>query len=222
MTVMIPEAAEAASGGGEVVEGEIVDDSSSPSVYRERRSSPPPILAGNPTQPQRQSQSQSAGGPSITGPAKTYHRWVMAEFIGCIALTGLTPLITQPKDAEGNDVNNTDAMFGAEALIRLTALCVVFFILALLANHEKSGKFAAAFGGLILAGLLINTDPTIWTKIGSLFTGNVGTGQQPTQTGSTSSTSKAGLAGVKQDLSNLPSAIEKAAEQALKQIIPWG
>jgi hypothetical protein len=221
MTVMIPEAADAAASEGEVVEGEIVDDSNSPSVYREKRKSPPPVFAGNPSNPQRQSQSQSAGGPTITGPAKTYHRWVMAEFIGCIVLTGLTPLITQPKDAEGNDISGTDAMFGAEALIRLTALCVVFFILALLANHEKSGKFAAAFGGLILAGLLVNTDPTIWAKIGSLFKGNVGTGQQPTQP-SSSSTSSGGLSGIKQDLSNLPSAIEKAAEQALKQIIPWG
>jgi hypothetical protein len=199
MTVMIPEEAE-------VVEGEIVD---SPSAYRNARDVAPPAASGNGASPQRQ--SSSAGGPSPQPSQKTYHRWVMAEFVGCIVLVGVTPLLNEPKDADGNAVATQDVLFGADALIRLSALCVVFFILSLLSNHEKSGKFAAAFGGLIMTGILINTSPTLWKKMGSLFGGDVGSGTQPQQSASQAG---GGASWVK--------AVENAAEKALKQIIPWG
>ena len=209
MTIMIPETAE-------VVEGEIVDE---PSVYRTARENPPPAPAGNGQNPKQQ--SQSASGPSGFQ-IKSYHRWVMAEFIACVVLVGLTPLIKNPQDAEGNDLAPEDALFGAKALIRITALSVVFVILALLSNNEKSGKFASAFGGLVLAGVLINTSPDIWTKIGSLFGGNVGSGKQPAQSGTGQAGADGGISGIKQDLSHLPADIASAAEKALKEIIPWG
>jgi hypothetical protein len=86
----------------------------------------------------------------------------------------MTPLLDKPKTAEGDTVETGAALFGADALLRLSAICVVFLILSLMANHEKSGKFAAAFGGLILAGLLVHTSPAIWSKAGSIFGGHVG------------------------------------------------
>lgn len=204
MTVMIPEAA----AEGEVVEGEIVG---SPSQYRNAREVSPPATAGNGSNPQRQ--SQSAGGPSAQPSQKTYHRWVMAEFVGCIVLVGLTPLLNEPKDANGQPAATADVLFGADALVRLSALCVVFFILSLLSNQEKSGKFAAAFGGLIMTGILVNTSPAMWKQIGSLFGGDVGSGTQPQQSASQAA-GGGGASWVKD--------VENAAVKALKQIIPWG
>jgi hypothetical protein len=207
MTVMIPEEVEA-------IEGTVVD---SPNSYRLNRVNPPPAPAGNGTTPKNQ--GQSANGPSGFE-IKSYHRWVMAEFIACVILVGLTPLIKAPQDAEGNDLAPEDSLFGANALIRLTAISVVFLILSLLSNNEKSGKFASAFGGLVLAGLLVNTSPDLWEKLGSLFGSNVGTGKQPTKAGQGGT--GGGVSGIKQDLSSLPSDIKTAAEKALKDIIPWG
>jgi hypothetical protein len=210
MTVMAVEAAEGAE--------DAATSGTLAGTQRQRlaRQNPPPVPSGNGNNPQRQ--SQSASGPTINiAGGNSYHRWVMAEFIACIILTGVTPLLSKPKDADGNDVN-LDAkavLFGADALVRLSALCAVFFILALLANHEKSGKFSAAFGGLITAALLVNTDPAIWTKLGDIFGGAVGSGVQPKQ-GSSSP-------GAAQKLpSTIGSNIKSAVEQALKQLIPWG
>lgn len=215
MTVMAVEAAEDASTAesGTLAEAQ---------QQRISRQNPPPAPSGNGQNPQRQ--NQSAGGPSgptiNIGGGNTYHRWVMAEFIGCVILTGMTPLLTQPRDAEGNpvDLDAKAALFGADALVRLSALCFVFLILALLANHEKSGKFAAAFGGLITAALLVNTSPALWTKIGDIFGGKVGSGTQPTQKGSGSG----GGGGSGISLSNIPGDIASAVGQAIKQLIPWG
>ena len=207
MTVMAAEAAEG-------TEAETSGSLAQTQQQRLSRQNPPPQASGTNQNPQRQNQSASGPTINVVG-GNTYHRWVMAEFIGCVLLTGMTPLLTKPRDAEGNveDLDVKAALFGADALVRLSALCVVFLILALLANHEKSGKFAAAFGGLITAALLVNTSPAMWTKIGDIFGGKVGSGAQPTQSGS----GKSGFS-----LNNIPGDIQSAVEQALKQLIPWG
>jgi hypothetical protein len=219
MTVMIPEAAEAAEGesaaGGESYLQRIGQRRAARQDRQSFSQYSPPAAQGSANPPGNQRQSQSAGGPNITiTGGTTYHRWVMAEFIGCVVLTGMTPLLNEPKDVKGQPITTQAALFGADALLRLTALSVVFFILALLSNHEKSGKFAAAFGGLITAGLLVHTSPSLWKKIDAIFGGQVGSGQQPKQT-ATGSTATGGAGSFLKD-------VENAASSALKNIISWG
>jgi hypothetical protein len=213
MTVMIPEAVEgdvAAGGAGETPLQKIGQRRTDRQNRQNMSQFAPPAAQGNGSQPGNKQQSQSASGPTITFAGQTtYHRWVMAEFIGCVVLTGMTPLLDEPKDVEGQGITTQAALFGADALLRLTALCVVFFILALLSNHEKSGKFAASFGGLITAGILVNTSPALWRRLGAIFGGEVGSGKQPEQ--------KATSGG-----KSFLQAVEKEASSALKNIISWG
>lgn len=153
----------------------------------------------NTNRQQRQTSPQpSASRSTVTFKDTSYHRVVMAEYIGCMVLIATAPLVGSPKDQQGNDLDTNVALFGADALIRMTAVSVVFLILALMANHEKPGKFASAFGGLILVGLLVNTSPSFWEKIGSFFTGGVGTtpGSASSATGTPSTAS--GAAGAAQ------------------------
>lgn len=181
----------------------------------------PPAAQGDGSQPGKQ--AQSASGPSMPniniGGGTSYHRWVIAEFIACVILTGATPLLSTPKDAQGNDVAaGSDILFGADALVRLSALSAVFFILGLLANHEKSGKFAAAFGGLITTALLINTSPDFWTKIGSMFSGQVGSGQQKAESGGSSGGSGSGSGG--SGANTLSGEAAKLATEEANKIFP--
>lgn len=190
--------------------------------------------SGNGSSPGNQGQSQSASGPSILGGSalkgNTYHRWVMAEFVACIVIIAVTPLIGTPKNADGTEVDTStkNILFGADSLVRMSAVCFAFFILSLLANGEKSGKFAAAFGGLITAGLLVNTPSDFWTKIGSLFGGGVGSGTQSEQASSENSASGplakiealANTIGNSNVAANLPGPSNEYV-QAVQNVLSW-
>lgn len=93
-------------------------------------------------------------------PGKSYHRIVLGEFVVCVVLV-FTGSIVTPKVKDG-------AFVFVHVLVQLTALCGLFFVLALLGGGEKTGKVAAAFGGLVTLGVLLNSTPAI-KEIGKIF-----------------------------------------------------
>jgi hypothetical protein len=97
-----------------------------------------------------------------------WHRVVMAEFIAAIFVIVFAPILT-PDSAQGG----SKGFFRAADIVRMTAVCLVFFILALLANGQKLGKVAAAFGGLVLTGVIYNNaigTQSIFTALAAIFT----------------------------------------------------
>lgn len=104
--------------------------------------------------------ARSGGTATIAGPSgnqvsaslpkSTYHRYVLAEFIACLAMIA-GGMILVPAQGGG-----TAGRSFAKQLVQLTALCVVFFMLALAGSGPKTGKVAAAFGGLVTLGVAWN------------------------------------------------------------------
>ena len=82
--------------------------------------------------------SQEHGGP--------YHQYLLAEFMACIVMI-IGSLILLPAGG------STDARSYARQLVQLTAVCLVFFVLALASAGPKTGKVGAAFGGLVTLGV---------------------------------------------------------------------
>lgn len=113
-------------------------------------------------------QQVAVNRPSL--PSKTYHRIVLAEFAVCVVLIGVQPLLLPRKQsAEGDTEAIAETVTLAGPLVRLTAVCIVFFVLALMAGGERTGKVAAAFGGLITVGTLLNA-ADLFTTLGKMFT----------------------------------------------------
>jgi hypothetical protein len=100
-----------------------------------------------------------------TLPPKTYHRWILAEYAVCIVVVASHPFLAPKKDVETSAVTKSLAM----PVIRLTALSMVFFVLALLANGPRTGKVAAAFGGLVTLGVIMNATESAKT-LSKMFT----------------------------------------------------
>lgn len=95
-------------------------------------------------------------------PGKTYHRMVLAEFIICIVLVLIGAILT-PRIKNG-------VLEFVHVLVQSSAVCFVFFVLALLGAGKSTGKVAAAFGLLITLGVLLNNTGAI-LEIGKIFAG---------------------------------------------------
>jgi len=90
--------------------------------------------------------------PEDTG---RYRRIIIAEFAATVVIIGASPFLT-PRKA-GESPAEAAARFSLAApLVRLSAACIVFFVLALMSHGAKTGRIAAAFGGLITLGALFN------------------------------------------------------------------
>ncbi len=88
---------------------------------------------------------------SVALPGKTYHRYILAEFVACVAMIAGGMILIPAQGAKQGGGAATRSF--AKQLVQLTAVCIVFFILALAGGGEKTGKVAAAFGGLITLGV---------------------------------------------------------------------
>lgn len=88
----------------------------------------------------------SGGGPRISAPRGGYTGIVGAEFAGAIIVIFLSEALAP--QAPGTSLS--------QGLVRLTAVSAVFIVLALLSAGQRTGRVAAAFGGLVLAGAVIN------------------------------------------------------------------
>lgn len=119
-----------------------------------------------------------SGGGLVPGHG-SYHRIVIAEFIATVLIIGASPFLiprtsksATPADVAKAAAKGADPLSLSGPLIRLTAACVVFFVLALLSSGPKTGRIAAAFGLLVMLGTLINATD-MWTALGQAFSGKV-------------------------------------------------
>jgi hypothetical protein len=88
------------------------------------------------------------------------HRVVAAEFVLCVVLVGIGPvLIRKPKNGH---------LYEANDFVRLSALSLLFFVLALMSNTPRSAKLAAAFGGLVTLGVVYNASSPL-AAVGGVF-----------------------------------------------------
>lgn len=110
----------------------------------------------------RQKITDAAKRVATPQPGKSYHRAVLAEFIICVILVLLGAILT-PRVKNG-------VLEFVHVLVQLSAVCFVFFVLALLGAGKSTGKVAAAFGGLITLGVLLNSSGAI-LEIGKIFKG---------------------------------------------------
>lgn len=141
---------------------------------RPAASAPEPRRAGTGT-PRRAGTGRTARptqgfkGPKLTGGGRGAHKLVIAEFMLCVILIGAAPILTR-KAGPGNS-----HLYAANDFVRLTAVCLLFFVLALLANQPRSARWAAAFGGLVTLGTVFNATQAI-TALASIFGSQTGTG----------------------------------------------
>jgi len=88
------------------------------------------------------------------------HKVVAAEFILCVALVGIGPLLMRKP--------NGGHVYTPNDFVRLSAIVIVFFVLALMSNSAKGGRIAGAFGALVTLGVLYNASGAV-TALGSIF-----------------------------------------------------
>lgn len=125
-------------------------------------------------------------GPKLTSKGSGAHRLVIAEFLLCVVLIGLSPILVRQPGGDGH-------LYIANDFIRLSAVCLLFFVLALLANQPNTARWAAAFGGLVTLGTLFNASQAV-TALGSIFTASTAHGTVATGTpGGAQATGVSGL-----------------------------
>jgi hypothetical protein len=112
---------------------------------------------------------------SVSVEAGGYHRYVLAEFVACLAMIagGMILIADKSTTADGSDTAAASRSYAKE-LVQLTALCVVFFILALAGSGPKTGKVAAAFGGLVMLGVAWNLSE-MWSGLAKALGGQTHT-----------------------------------------------
>jgi hypothetical protein len=144
----------------------------------------------------RQVAYQSPSGQRVQAavPSKTYHRVILAEFAACVVLIAAAPVLTpRTRQSGGQEIADATASL-AGPLVRLTAVCILFFVLALMASGPRSGKAAAAFGGLVVLGALLNATDML-TALAKAFTG-AATGSSASSSGGILPTPAGGAAPV--------------------------
>ena len=121
---------------------------------------PKPLLAGP--------------GPKLSGTAP--QRLIVTEFIACVLLVGVSPVLMR-KPSNGK-------LYVPNDFVRISAVSLIFFVLALSASGQRSGRVAAAFGGLITLGVLFNAAGSI-KAVGSIFASTTGGGTVATTSAGT-------------------------------------
>jgi len=90
-----------------------------------------------------------------SGSGRTRVRIVAVEFIAAIVVLGLGYMFNK------DDTIKTWA-------VRTCAVCLVYTVLAMLAAGDTSGRPAAAFGGLVLAGVVFS-ERDMLVQVASIF-----------------------------------------------------
>jgi hypothetical protein len=154
--------AEGAGAAGAAEAGSSAGAGGSRSYYRRSTSTPQKQGQGagdaGPWAQQSNAQDNGQGGGRSRSlasrlPDKTYHRIILAEFLACVILIGAAPVLGT---AGSKNTSKPQTPSYAGVMARLTAVCVVFFVLALMGAGQKTGKVAAAFGALVLLGTALN------------------------------------------------------------------
>lgn len=142
-----------------------------PRVRQPRAQTPVTARAATPT---REGGSRPSGGGTRhpARPVNTFgsikttggsgaHRAVVAEFILVVVLIAASPIFTRK--------GSGSHLYQAGDFVRLSATCLLFFVLALLSNSAGTARIAAAFGGLVTVGVMFSARDSV-TAIASLFT----------------------------------------------------
>jgi len=104
---------------------------------------------------QRQRQQPPPTQQLVPADPGRYRRIIIAEFAATVVIIGASPFLAPRKGSE-TPAEAAARFTLAAPLVRLTAACIVFFALALMSHGQKTGRVAAAFGGLIMVGTLLN------------------------------------------------------------------
>lgn len=114
------------------------------------------------------SASRRAGSELFSGKSPRTHRRssystiVAVEYIACMVMIGLSAGLVGQK-------NTADVIASpAVAMVRMSAVSILFFVLAILSSGEKAGRVAAAFGGLVTCGVALNATRE-WKAIANIF-----------------------------------------------------
>lgn len=97
-------------------------------------------------------------GRPVSAPAG-YTRWILAEFVVCTLVVASHPFLAPRKGQDTSPATKSLAM----PVVRLTAVCLIYFVLALMANGPRAGRIAAAFGGLVMVGTIMNATDSMAT-----------------------------------------------------------
>lgn len=113
----------------------------------------------------------AASGPS-SGPSGRWHTIILAEYLAVMLTLFATEILGKPGkgDAEQQDVTAATRTYSGIA-VRMTAASALFFVLALMSSGERAGKAAAALGGLVTLGAVINATP-VWAQAADVFKGS--------------------------------------------------
>jgi hypothetical protein len=111
-----------------------------------------------------------------------WHRIVIAEFIATVAIIVAVPFLVPRDDTSAGPGEEAAAAVRSlslsRPLVRLTAVCILFFLLALSANGARSGRVAAAGGALIMLGTFYNATEAL-TALGQMFRGAAAPKKKP-------------------------------------------
>lgn len=188
MAVLIPEAAEAVTGGQAAVSGAgATARASAPAASKaapKARSKAAAVPPGGgkgkkkkdlaPDLPKDKNKKIRLGGKGKSIGAGRYQPVILAEFLVAVLVVSIPPL------AKGGDATaqakQSPSPYSTDTLKQLIAVGAVYFILALLSGSQRLGKFAAWFGGLTLLGIgLLQTANGDLTALFKIF----GPGQPP-------------------------------------------
>ena len=138
-----------------------------------RRTAPAPGPTRAPQKKTQPSRGRSRGGGGTPGGFKLpagqgAHRILVAEFALCVVMIGMTPVVMRKPDDQGR-------LYMPNDIVRISAVTIIFFTLALLSNNRGGSRFAAAFGALITLGVLYNTAGSL-KVVGEIFAGSSKTG----------------------------------------------
>lgn len=162
MAAVIPEAAEAVSGGTEAVQGASARARAGggsrgtrtlPAAPRRERQGGAP--RGGQQRERQFNRSVKRGGRGVLRArlpgSHSYQPVILAEFLVAVVVLATGPIAkggTPTAQAKGSP-----SPYSVNTLKQLIAVGMVYFVLALLGASQRAGRWSAWFGGLVLLGL---------------------------------------------------------------------
>jgi hypothetical protein len=81
----------------------------------------------------------------------SYQPVILAEFLVAVVVVAVTPLANGGTSTA--QAKNSPSPYSVDTIKQLVAIGVVYFVLALLAASQRTGRYSAWFGGLVLIAL---------------------------------------------------------------------
>ena len=138
------------------------------------RSSPRPPSSSSSSPPRNRppaARARQGGRDLVSGRSPLTRRrsnWsviVAVEYVACMVMIGLSAGLVGKKGKTGTE---QDLASPAIAMVRLSAVSLLFFALAIASAGERAGRLAAAFGGLVTCGVALNATNE-WKALSKVF-----------------------------------------------------